>query len=212
MAIVFLVSCSHGGFVQGDTSQVSAVSSTGTTTNVVHGATVPLPKTVGVDFNKHIDRTTTNAETLYIVSHGDPTDLAHALLATVTCPDSLDHCDIEPTHPLEPGHEYDLCIDGVRYEDLLFHPVTHTTFTTEADTTAPTVSSVTPVADTTGVSASVQPTVTFSEDMDSASFTTHTLALAVHGGAAVSESVAYDSATRTATLKPDSALSSQTTY
>jgi len=65
----------------------------------------------------------------------------------------------------------------------------------------------------TGQPVAVQPTVTFQRDVDASSVTTDTVRL-LNGrtGAVVPAAVAYDSATRTATLTPTSALQDNTPY
>ena len=80
-----------------------------------------------------------------------------------------------------------------------------------SDTTAPTVSSVTPAAGATGVSPSVRPTATFSEPMSSVTAATFTLRKA-GASSDVAASVAYDAVTRTATLTPAASLDAGGSY
>jgi len=80
-----------------------------------------------------------------------------------------------------------------------------------ADVTAPTVLSNTPLAGATGVVTSVQPTVTFSEPMATASVSASTFTLA-RGGTAVPGGVSLNVAGTTATLAPTSALATNTLY
>jgi len=75
------------------------------------------------------------------------------------------------------------------------------------DATPPTVSSVSPVADATGVVVDTAITATFSEAMDAATITTGSFTLD-----SVSGSVSYNSGTYTATFTPDVNLSYSTTY
>ena len=77
-----------------------------------------------------------------------------------------------------------------------------------ADTTAPTVTGVTPVSGATGVASAASVGATFSEPVDPASVV---MSLA-SGSAAVAGTFTYDAATRTATLRPDAALAAGTTY
>jgi glucose/arabinose dehydrogenase len=82
-----------------------------------------------------------------------------------------------------------------------------------ADTTAPSVSSVVPLAGASGVAASVRPSVTFSEALDAASVSGSSFVLRKQGAAAdLSGSVAYDAASRTATLTPAVALDAGGSY
>jgi hypothetical protein len=75
------------------------------------------------------------------------------------------------------------------------------------------VVSVLPAAGASGVVASVRPSVTFSEAMAAASVSSSTFVLRKQGAAAdVSASVAYDAASRTATLTPAVALDAGGSY
>jgi len=78
---------------------------------------------------------------------------------------------------------------------------------TVTDTTPPTVSSVSPVADATGVAIDTTVSVTFSEAMDASTITTTSFTLD-----SVSGSVSYNSDTYTATFTPGASLSYSTTY
>jgi len=75
------------------------------------------------------------------------------------------------------------------------------------DATAPTVSSVSPVADATDVAVDTAITATFGEAMDASTITIGSFTLD-----SVSGSVSYDSGTYTATFTPDASLSYSTTY
>lgn len=85
------------------------------------------------------------------------------------------------------------------------------TFTTAADTTPPTVTSRSPGPGSKGVSRTPTVRVTFSEAVMSVSNRTFVLIDTVTG-ATVATSVTYDSATRTATLRPSSTLAANRTY
>lgn len=78
------------------------------------------------------------------------------------------------------------------------------------DSVAPTVSTRFPVVNATDVAVTANVTATFSEAVQAVSSTTVTLKDAA--GAAVSAAVSYDSATRVATLNPNSDLGVGTTY
>jgi len=75
------------------------------------------------------------------------------------------------------------------------------------DATPPTVSSVSPVADATGVAIGTTVSVTFSEAMAESTITTSSFTLD-----SVAGSVSYDSGTYTATFTPGASLSYSTTY
>ena len=82
-----------------------------------------------------------------------------------------------------------------------------------ADTTAPTVGSVSPTNAATGVSPTTNVEATFSEDMDQSTLTTSTFTLKEQGSTTPLEAtVSYNSATKKATLDPSSNLVSNTTY
>ena len=76
-----------------------------------------------------------------------------------------------------------------------------------ADTTPPTVVSVTPLGASTGVPVNTPVTVTFSEALNVASVTTSTILLRDSGNNTVAATVSYNAATKTVTLTPIGALS-----
>jgi hypothetical protein len=81
------------------------------------------------------------------------------------------------------------------------------------DTTPPTVTASTPAAGATGVAASVRPTATFSETMTAGSIGTGTFTLRKAGSSAdVAATVAYNAATRVATLTPSVTLDAGGSY
>lgn len=85
-------------------------------------------------------------------------------------------------------------------------------FTNVVDNTAPTVSSVTPAANATGIAQSAVLNILFSEDMTAASISTTSVTLRDAANNIISGTVTYNAATRTATFTPASALSYQTVY
>jgi Domain of unknown function (DUF4082)/Bacterial Ig-like domain/Bacterial Ig domain len=86
------------------------------------------------------------------------------------------------------------------------------TFTTVADTTAPTISARSPASGATGVSATANVIVTFNEDMNPATINTSTVQLSSPGGTLITAAVTYNTATRQATLDPSLTLSAFTVY
>ena len=86
------------------------------------------------------------------------------------------------------------------------------TFTTAADTTPPTVTSVTPANGATNVAPSTRVTATFSEGMNATPITAATVLLRDPSAATVAATVAYTAATRTVMLTPTAALTNATTY
>ncbi len=81
-----------------------------------------------------------------------------------------------------------------------------------ADTTPPTVSTVTPASAATGVSVSSIVTATFSEALDATTITASSFSLRNAAGTLVGATVAYNATTRVATLTPTAALTAQTVY
>jgi glucose/arabinose dehydrogenase/endonuclease YncB( thermonuclease family) len=84
-------------------------------------------------------------------------------------------------------------------------------FTTVADTTPPTVSTVAPAEGATGVTVTANVTATLSEPMDPATLTTSTVTLA-QGATTVPAAVSYDGPSRTVTLDPSASLAAGTAY
>jgi hypothetical protein len=81
-----------------------------------------------------------------------------------------------------------------------------------ADTTPPTITSVSPTAGATGISTGTTVTTTFSEAMSSSTINTSSFLLHNSSGTAVTATVSYSSFTRRATLSPSSALANSMTY
>ncbi|MCB9113237.1 MAG: DUF4082 domain-containing protein, partial [Anaerolineales bacterium] len=90
--------------------------------------------------------------------------------------------------------------------DVLFAP------DTPIDNTPPTVTSVTPLSGANNVSLGTTVTAKFNEAMDPLTLTTSTFELRDASNNLVPASVSYSSATRIATLTPDSPLTLSTTY
>lgn len=83
---------------------------------------------------------------------------------------------------------------------------------TAPDTTAPTVTGVTPANNTTSVAIDSNVTATFSEAMDTATISGATFELRDPANAVIPAVVTYDAPTRTATLNPNANLAQNTTY
>ena len=80
------------------------------------------------------------------------------------------------------------------------------------DNTPPTVSSVTPVNGTTGVSVNTTASAIFNEAMNAATINSSTIELRNSSNALIAANVSYNATTRTATLTPTSALANSTVY
>ena len=83
---------------------------------------------------------------------------------------------------------------------------------TAADTTPPQITSVTPSPDASGVSPNTAATVTFNEAVDPATVSSKTFELRNPAGTIVGATVGYNPGSRIASLQPDSALASSTSY
>jgi Bacterial Ig-like domain len=82
-----------------------------------------------------------------------------------------------------------------------------------SDTTAPTVSAVSPANNATGVARNVSPRVTFSEAINPSTINSTTFELRNAGtNALVMATVVYDAATRRATLNPSGNLAARTRF
>ena len=82
-----------------------------------------------------------------------------------------------------------------------------------ADTTAPTVTVISPTASATGIAASTNVTATFSEAMNATTVSATTVFLTAQGSASpIAATVLYDAATRTVTLDPTATLAANTVY
>ena len=82
-----------------------------------------------------------------------------------------------------------------------------------ADRTAPTITRRTPSTNATGVTRAIHPTATFSEPLNPKTVSRSTVILTnAAGGQVVPDTVAYDSRTRTAIIRPTSSLAAHTTY
>jgi hypothetical protein len=84
--------------------------------------------------------------------------------------------------------------------------------TVVVDTTAPTVTSMTPARAATGVSATSAVTATFSKPINAATLTASAFVLRNPANAVVSAAVSYNAATRVGTLTPSALLAASTTY
>lgn len=104
-------------------------------------------------------------------------------------------------------------IKGVNYA---FFPGTNgsyvATYAAVADTTPPTVSSVTPAANATSIAVDVSPTATMSEALGTTTVTSTTASLKNAAGTAITATVSYDTATKKITIDPTANLANSTTY
>ncbi len=85
-------------------------------------------------------------------------------------------------------------------------------FSTAADTTPPSVTSVSPVNGAAGVAATTAVNAVFSEPVNPSTVTGNTFQLFGPGNSLVAATVTYVSSSQTATLQPSAALAASTTY
>lgn len=102
-------------------------------------------------------------------------------------------------------------IKGIEYAMFAADPGTYAA-SYAPDTGAPAVLSTVPTGGTNDVPPSTLVQAVFSEAMDAATLNASTVELRKNGGAAVSATLAYDSASRTLTLHPAAALDGATQY
>jgi hypothetical protein len=179
----------------------------------VNGATgVPVTAVDSIVFSEAMDSTTINGTTIQLK---DSTGAAVA--GTVSYIVATKTATFTPTAPLKNNAKYTLIVTtGVK--DLAGNALaaqSTSTFTTVADTTAPTVLSTSPTNNATNVAVTAPVTVTFSEDMDSSTIispATNVKLNVTAGGAVVAGTVTYNSTSHVATFTPTSALTANTSY
>ena len=122
----------------------------------------------------------------------------------------------QPTAPLAASKQYTATITTAA-KDLAGNALAANrvwSFTTgaTADTTAPTVSSTSPLPAATGVLVNASILATFSEAMSPQSIKSSTFTVTGPGGAAVAGSVTYDAANKVATFKPTTSFAANMNY
>lgn len=174
------------------------------------GATgVSVNSTVRATFDRDMDPATLTTGTFTLTPAG-----GSPVTATVGYDGATDVATLTPSSPLLGNVVYTVRLKGgasgvASWGGSLAGDVTWT-FTTGAGT-PPTVSSTTPAANATGVSQSASVTATFDRALDATTVTATSFTLKA-GATSVGAAVSYNSATRTATLTPNSGLSASTTY
>jgi len=153
---------------------------------------------VGNDWDHATARTLGGGQTLvhqYLATIGDTYWVQRMTTPTASAGTSVTINDTAPA-----GDRYDLSLVEIL-------PASAT-----PDTTPPSVTAVTPAGGATNVGTTTTVTATFSEAMNAATVTTATLKLVGPGTTAVPAVVAYNAATRVATLTPNAALTTGTLY
>jgi hypothetical protein len=170
--------------------------------------------TVTVTFSESMDASTINGTNIKLA----PTSsLGTPVAATVSYNAATNTATLTPTAPLGSNVNYTVTVTtGV--EDVAGNALAAQstwTFTTIADTTAPTVLSTTPTNGATGVPVNSTVTVTFSEDMDPTTLngtTTNFTVKTTAGSVSVAGTVSYNVSTRIATFTPTLPLAPSTNY
>jgi O-glycosyl hydrolase len=118
-----------------------------------------------------------------------------------------------PSAALAGGTQYTaLVTTGVMSSSGVALAANDSWYFTTAAAAAPTVASVSPAKNATGVSINSAITATFSEQMNSATLTGSTVTLGISGGSSVSGLITYSAGTATVTFTPSAALNYGAVY
>jgi Domain of unknown function (DUF4082)/Bacterial Ig-like domain len=170
------------------------------------GATgVPNTTSVTATFDKPIDPSTVTAQTLTVAGpDGNP------VAATVTFDRASNTATLVPQAPLHSGTTYTITVStGVTtWAGTGLAQAATYSFTTQAFV----VTSASPAAGATNVGSLATVSASFSAPLDPSTVTTQSLTLTAPDGTSVAGSVAYNSATYTATFTPTQPLKSGATY
>jgi len=180
-------------------------------TSPVSGATgVSVTTPIAVTFNEAIDPATLSTSTLTVATTSGGT----AVTGTVAYDAAARTGTFTPSAPLSGQTGYTATLAGSVKDQAGNAMGTAFSFSfTTADVTPPTVTSVSPINDATGVPSSAAVSVTFSEAMDAATINASTVVLRLtSSGSVVSGTVSYNAATMTATFTPSVGLTFSTGY
>ena len=173
---------------------------------------VAINTPITISFSEALTAASVTTSTIQLRDSGN-----NLVAGTVTYNSSNNTATFTPTSALSNSMTYTLTVvsgaSGVK--DLAGNALASTatsSFTTVADTTPPTVVSVTPAGAPTGVATSATVTVTFSEALNAATVSASTIQLRDSNSNLVAGSVTYNASTKTATFTPTSALSNSVTY
>jgi len=197
------------------TAEVDLNSPSVTRTSPVALATaVSRTANVTVTFSEPMDPNSITATTFELYDSAD-----NPVTATVSYNATSRVATLNPTPTLDYLATYAAIVrggaSGPAVKDVSGNPMAANvvwTFTTVADTTAPTVSSTSPASGATGVSRTANVTATFSEAMDPASIDGASVEIRDASGAAVPATITYSSSTRRVTIDAAATLNGLTTY
>lgn len=180
-----------------------------------NASNVPVGTAVTATFSEAMDPSTINTTTFTLSRSGT------AVAATVNYNASTRVATLQPSSPLAGSTVYTAVVRGggtdPRVKDLAGNALASNrqwSFTTGVvDTTAPTISSLSPAANATGVARGTSVSVTFSEAMNTSTINAGTFTLTNNStGAVVNATLSYSSNQRRATLTPSANLAARTTY
>jgi methionine-rich copper-binding protein CopC len=165
---------------------------------------------ITVTFSEAMDQATVNATTFFV----RPTAGGSNVAGVITYNATTNTATFTPSSALAGGTAYTATVT-TGAKDLAGNALAATktwTFAT-TDSTPPTITSVVPANNATGVATNATVQVTFSEPMDSATMTTTNITLKnTSTTVAVTATVSYNTATKVATLTPSGPLSNATNY
>lgn len=182
------------------------------TRSPANGATgVATNALVTIQFSEPMDQTTINATNIKL----SVTSGGAAVAGTVSYDAGTNTATFTPTSALSNNTGYTVTVTtGVK--DVAGNALaaqSTSTFTTVADTTAPTILSTSPPNNATNVAVGSAVTITFSEAMDQTTINGTNIKLQVTtGGAAVAGTVSYNTTSHVATFTPTAALTANTNY
>ncbi len=174
---------------------------------------IKIDTVVTIKFSEAMDSAAINTTTIKLLVDSSGV----AVAGTVTYITGTNTARFVPAAPLSNSTKYRVVVTtGVK--DLAGNALaaqSTSTFTTVADTTAPTITVTSPVNNATTVPISAVVTVGFSEAMDSTTIVSPATNIKLNvttGGAAVAGTVTYNATTHVATFTPTSPLLANTNY
>ncbi|HUQ48669.1 MAG TPA: Ig-like domain-containing protein [Gemmatimonadaceae bacterium] len=183
------------------------------TRSPANGATgVATNSAVTIQFSEPMDQATINTTNIRL----SVTSPSSPVAGTVAYNASTNTATFTPDAPLANNTGYTVTTTGLKDvagNSLAAQPAW--TFTTIADTTAPTILSTSPNHNATGIAVNSAVTVTFSEAMDAATIVSPATNIKLNvfaGGAAVAGNVSYNASSHVATFTPTSNLTANTKY
>jgi methionine-rich copper-binding protein CopC len=188
------------------------------TTTPSNGATgVSTGASVSAVFSETIDAATLTSSTFTLRN----TSSGAAVTSSIGWDAATRTATLTPGAPLAAGTSWTAAIVGggsdPRVKDAAGNALAATvqwafTTATAGDTTPPTITATSPSSGATGVSATANITVTFSEAMNASTISTSTIELRDAGGNVVPSVVTYSASNRRATLNPNPTLAAAALY